>query len=256
MRGGMSLASKRNAASPTQEDRSRRQERADRILDAAAELILRWGYKKTTIDDIAKQAGVAKGTIYLHWKTREDLFMALIIREDLKFGEDMKRRIASDPEGSTLRGFVKQSTLALMNNALIKALFLNDTELLGELASREFSSATYPQRIENYKFFLEFLRSHGLVSTDIGIREQTYILSAVWIGFLLVDPWMPEEFKVSDEERVELLADTVQRALEPRNTATGSVKDAGSSQEVSKALNLYLDQEVEAIKVWQKELES
>ncbi len=91
----MSLASKRSGASVTQEDRSRRQERADRILDAAAELILRWGYKKTTIDDIAKQAGVAKGTIYLHWKTREDLFLALLTREDLKLAEDMKQRICS-----------------------------------------------------------------------------------------------------------------------------------------------------------------
>jgi len=252
----MSLASKRSGASVTQEDRSRRQERADRILDAAAELILRWGYKKTTIDDIAKQAGVAKGTIYLHWKTREDLFLALLTREDLKLAEDMKQRIASDPEGATLRGFVKQTTIALMKNPLMKALLLNDTDMLGEIASREYSSATYPQRIENYKAFLEFLRSHGLVSTDIGIREQTYVLSAVWIGFLLADPWMPDEFKFPDEEIVEMLADTVQRALEPRNAAAGSAKDAESLQEVSNALNLYIDQEVDAIKVMQKELES
>jgi AcrR family transcriptional regulator len=250
------LASKRSTTHSTEEDRSWRQERADRILDAAAELILRWGYKKTTIDDIAKQSRVAKGTIYLHWKTREDLFMALIIREDFKYAEDLKKRIASDPEGSTLRGFVKHSTLALLQNTLMKALFLNDTELLGEIASREFSSATYPQRIENYKNFLTFLRSHGMASTDIGIREQTYIISAVWIGFLLADQWMPEEFKVSDEEMVELLADTVQRALEPRNTDTATTRDPGSLEEVSKALNLYLNQEVEAIKDMQKEMES
>src|SRR5207248_2606677 len=256
MRGGANLASRRNTTNPNEEDRSWRQERADRILDAAAELVLRWGYKKTTIDDIAKQARVAKGTIYLHWKTREDLFMALLIREDFKYAADLKQRIASDPEGSTLRGFVKHSTLALMNNALIKALFLNDTEMLGELTSREYSSRTYPQRIENYKRFLTFLRSHGQVSTDIGIREQTYIFSAVWIGFLLADPWMPKEFKVSDEEVVELLADTMQRALEPRNTALAQAKDAESSQEVSNALNSYIDQEVEAIKDMQKEFES
>jgi AcrR family transcriptional regulator len=237
-------------------ERSRRQERADRILDAAAELILRWGSKKTTIDDIARQAGVAKGTIYLHWKTREDLFVALLMREDLKLAEDIKRRIANDPEGSTLRGFVKQSTLALMKNPLMKAMLLNDTEMLGEYASREYNSATYTERIENYKLFLEFLRSHGLVSTDIGIREQTYILTAVWIGFLLVDPWMPEEFKVSDEEIVEMLADTVQRVLEPRNTATGGAIDAGTLQEVSNALNQYMDQEVNAIKDMQKEVEA
>ena len=250
------MASKRGTADSTEKDRSWRQERADRILDAAAELILRWGYKKTTIDDIAKQARVAKGTIYLHWKTREDLFMALLIREDFKYAEDLKQRIASDPQGSTLRGFVKHATLALLHNALIKAVFLNDTELLGEVASREYSSATYPQRIENYKNFLTFLRSHGMVSTDIGIREQTYIFSAVWIGFLLAEQWMPEEFKVSNEEMVELLADTVQRALEPRNPNSATSKDDGSLDEVSKALNTYLEQEVDAIKDMQKELES
>jgi len=248
------VSDKYDGKSSPLEERSKRQERADRILDAAAELILRWGYKKTTIDDIARQAGVAKGTIYLHWKTREDLFMALLIREDLKLTEDMKQRITRDPEGSTLRGFVKHSTIALMKSPLMKAMLLNNTDMLGELASREYRSPTYAERIENYKTFLEFLRSHGLVSTDIGIREQTYILSAVWIGFLLVDPWMPQEFKFSDDEIVEMLADTVQRVLEPRNTATGRALDAGTLQDVSNALNQYIDQEVNAIKDMQKEV--
>lgn len=181
--------------------------------------------------------------------------MALLIREDFKYVEDLKQRIGRDPEGSTLRGFVKHSTLALLQNTLMKALYLNDTELLGEIASREFSSATYPQRIENYKHFLTSLRSQGLVSTTIGIREQTYIFSAIWIGFLLAEQWMPEEFKVSDDEMAELLADTVQRALEPRNTGTETMNDTGSLHEVSKALDMYLDQEVEAIKDMQKEME-
>ena len=250
------MLSRRTGVLHTQEDRSKRQERADRILDAAAELILRWGYKKTTIDDIAKQAGVAKGTIYLHWKTREDLFAALIVREDLKLAEDMKQRIASDPEGSTLRGFVKHTTLALMENPLMKALLLNDTDMLGELASRESSSSTYPERIENYKTFLEFLRNHDVVRTDIGIREQTYILTAIWIGFLLVDPWMPDEFKFPDEEVVEMLADTVQLALEPRTTATGNGTDSGTVQQVSNAINQYMDQEINSIKDMQKEFET
>src|SRR5215471_16433596 len=243
------------ARTPLPDQRSKRQERADRILDAAAELIVRWGYKKTTIDDIARQAGVAKGTIYLHWKTREDLFMALLTREDLKLVEDIKQRIANDPEGSTLRGFVKQSTLALMKNPLMKAMLLNDTEMLGEYASREYNSATYAERIENYTTFLEFLRAHGIVRTDMGVREQTYILSAIWMGFLLVDPWMPDELKASDEEIAEMLANTVQYALEPRTTATGSEIDAGTLQEVSNALNQYIDQEVNAIKDMQKEVE-
>src|SRR5260370_16386692 len=59
-------------------ERSKRQERAERILDAAAELIQRWGYKKTAVDDIARLAGVAKGTIYPPWKTPKNPFPPLL----------------------------------------------------------------------------------------------------------------------------------------------------------------------------------
>ncbi len=57
---------------------TKQQEREQRILDAAADLILRWGYDKTAMDDIPERSGVAKGTIYLHRKTREELFDALL----------------------------------------------------------------------------------------------------------------------------------------------------------------------------------
>ncbi|HEV2580965.1 MAG TPA: helix-turn-helix domain-containing protein [Ktedonobacteraceae bacterium] len=40
--------------------------RAERLLDVAAALLVRWGYRKTTLDDVAREAGVGKGTIYLH----------------------------------------------------------------------------------------------------------------------------------------------------------------------------------------------
>ena len=42
-----------------QREQSKQLVRAERILDAAATLVERWGYNKTTIDDIARQSGVA-----------------------------------------------------------------------------------------------------------------------------------------------------------------------------------------------------
>src|SRR5512133_3239278 len=121
----------------------KRTERAHRILDAATALILRWGYNKTTIDDIARQAGVAKGTIYLHWKTREALFAGLMTREKLLFAQDFKRRILADPEGCTLRGIAKHTALAVLHRPLIKALVLRDQEVLGKLAGSELSTTAY-----------------------------------------------------------------------------------------------------------------
>ena len=200
---------------PRPQEVSRRQERAHRILDAAATLILRWGYNKTTIDDVSRQAGVAKGTIYLHWKTREELFAALIKREKLELAEEIKQRIAEDPAGATLRGMLKHTALALMKRPLLKALFLRDMDVLGKLAHREHSSAAYAERLAGFTTYLQVLREQHLLRTDLSLRAQVYIFSAIFVGFFLVAPLMPDEFTLSDEELAELMAETVHRTLEP-----------------------------------------
>src|SRR5947199_5241711 len=134
-----------SAVGAQSQDVSRRQERGQRILDAAATVMLRWGYNKTTIDDIARYAGVAKGTIYLHWKTREDLFTALMKREYIRLVQDVQQRIANAPEGGTLHGITKHSMLATMKSPLMKAVLLCDTDLLGEWMRNEYASETFSQ---------------------------------------------------------------------------------------------------------------
>lgn len=56
-------------------------DRRDLILDAAAGCFNRFGYRRTVVDDIAREVGIAKGSIYLHFKTKEELFLALVERE-------------------------------------------------------------------------------------------------------------------------------------------------------------------------------
>lgn len=197
-----------------QKEASKRLERANRILDAASTLILRWGYSKTTIDDIARQAGVAKGTIYLHWKTREELFAALLHRERLEFARDFRQRIHADPEGATLRGIVKHSALATLKRPLIKAIFLRDRDVLGKMAQGEFSDAAYIERVRSFQSYLETLREHDLIRTDLSLQAEVYIWSVVYAGFFLGGPLMPDELKLPDEESAELMAETIHRTLE------------------------------------------
>ncbi|HEX3640452.1 MAG TPA: helix-turn-helix domain-containing protein [Ktedonobacteraceae bacterium] len=225
-----------------QQEVSKREARAHRILDAAAALILRWGYHKTTIDDICRQAGVAKGTIYLHWKTREELFLALMKREKLEMAEDIKQRIAGDPAGSTLRGILKHSALALMKRPLMKAVLLRDMEVIGKLAHGEHSTAAYAERLEGFKTYLEFLRERDLVRTDISLRAQVYMLSAIFTGFFLVAPLVPDEFTLSDEELADLMAETVHCTLEPdRSVASDEL------QTVSHTFMQYLNRDMEIV---------
>jgi AcrR family transcriptional regulator len=234
----MSIDPHTQAASQPQED-ARRQERAHRILDAAAALILRWGYNKTTIDDIARLAGVAKGTIYLHWKTREELFTALMKRERQELAADVKRRIEGDPSGATLRGLLKHSALALMQRPLMKAVLLRDLDVVGKLAQREQSAGAYAERLAGFTTYLEVLREHNLVRTDLSLRAQVYLLSAVFMGFFLVAPLMPDELRLADQELAELMAEAVDRALAPDRAGEPS-----QSEMASQAFSQYFNRNV------------
>jgi AcrR family transcriptional regulator len=246
------LVNQSQGASIRQREVSRREARAQRILDAAAALILRWGYNKTTLDDISRQAGVAKGTIYLHWKTREELFAALIKREKLEMAEDLKQRIKRDPQGATLRGILKHSALALMKRPLLKAVFLRDMEVLGKLAHSEHSSAASAERLAGFKTYLELLREHDLVRIDLSLRAQVYMFSAIFAGFFLVAPLVPDEFTLSDEELAELMAETVHCTLE-----SGRSVPSDELQTVSHAFMQYLNRAIAlAQEQFQKEVES
>jgi AcrR family transcriptional regulator len=52
----------------------------DSILDATDRLLARFGYRKMTVEDIAGEAGIGKGTIYLHFSSKEEVVLSHIDR--------------------------------------------------------------------------------------------------------------------------------------------------------------------------------
>jgi len=52
----------------------------DAILDATDRLLAKYGYKKMTIDDLAAEVGIGKGSIYLHFKSKEEIALSHIDR--------------------------------------------------------------------------------------------------------------------------------------------------------------------------------
>lgn len=51
-----------------------------RVLDAADRLLARYGYRKMTVDDIAAEAGIGKGTVYLAFASKQDVALSCIDR--------------------------------------------------------------------------------------------------------------------------------------------------------------------------------
>jgi AcrR family transcriptional regulator len=56
----------------------RSEETRTRILESAAKLFSNNGYNKASVDDICEEAGISKGAFYHHFKSKQELFLALL----------------------------------------------------------------------------------------------------------------------------------------------------------------------------------
>ena len=68
----------------------------DAILDATDRLLARFGYRKMTVEDIAAEAGIGKGTIYLHFNSKEEVVLSHIDRIVERLQERLKEIARSD----------------------------------------------------------------------------------------------------------------------------------------------------------------
>ena len=71
-----------SGASPRRRQASEQRRRA--ILDAARKVFAQQGYASTVVEDIAKQADIAKGTLYLYFASKEQIYLAALLRSQLR----------------------------------------------------------------------------------------------------------------------------------------------------------------------------
>ncbi|WP_182902848.1 TetR/AcrR family transcriptional regulator [Microbispora sp. H10830] len=210
------------------QDPARQVERAHRILDAAAELIGRWGYDKTTIDDVARQAGVAKGTIYLHWRTRDALFAALLRRERVWMLEEMRR---SGP--TTPRELFAGIAAGLLRRPLLKAALVGDSEVLGKLVREKRHGPGAMNLGEAFDAYYAELTAWGAARDLSG--DHVLVIGSIMYGFLTV-PWLLPGGPPPEERLAALLADMIERAI-----GTGRALPQDAVRAVERATLDYLD---------------
>ncbi len=192
-------------------------ERAQRILDAAERLIVHYGYNKTTVSEIAQEAGVSKGAIYLHWESKDQLFTALLAREVNRTIEHMVNNIETDPAGGTVSGFVQAMLRAVNGNRLIQALYAQDHRILGKYL-QQIDTNIFTYRFNAYAEALPQMCKAGLIRDDLNLRIVSYILSAISYGMFN----MPLDMPASAEEVIEQIGILMELALAPTDTAGDS----------------------------------
>ena len=84
----------------------------DAILDATDRLLARYGYKKMTVEDISVEVGIGKGTIYLHFTSKEEIVLSHIDRIVDRVKERLREILASDaPAAERLRSMLMTRVL-------------------------------------------------------------------------------------------------------------------------------------------------
>ena len=73
-------------------------DKPQQIIDAAVRVFARKGYFNSRVSDIAREAGIAAGTIYLYFKTKEDILVTVFREKMAEFVSALWRAIAAEPD--------------------------------------------------------------------------------------------------------------------------------------------------------------
>jgi AcrR family transcriptional regulator len=100
---------------------SRKQDRHEQILAAAFEVFAVHGYEAARIDEVARRAGIAKGTVYLYFRDKEKLFQA-VVRNLIPKRFDILANSFSGPPDVLLRELLSGMYTNIVRNEKVRSI--------------------------------------------------------------------------------------------------------------------------------------
>lgn len=188
------------------------------ILNAALELFHERGFSSTTLDQIARKAGVTRGAIYWHFKDKVDLFAAL--KEEIEGAagirlEDLLQLTVNslaDIQAGMLRYFLQLEQDQRFRKYFETVFFR--TEFIDELLPvREQYQNKLRRRQQKDEDDLRRLQKTGQVRADVDCGQAALALRALMIG--LLHTWLMDSELFSLTEKGGALLDDFFAALQP-----------------------------------------
>jgi AcrR family transcriptional regulator len=95
----------------------------EQILDGASSVFIQMGFDAASMNDITREAGVSKGTLYVYFKNKEDLFAAIIERQKLRiFGKLQEILERNLPVAEALHDFGVLFVTHLLSDKTIRGM--------------------------------------------------------------------------------------------------------------------------------------
>lgn len=177
----------------------------EQVYESALGVFARFGYKKTTMDDIAKQMGMSQGNMYLYVKSKRDLYEKSIIHALYKYEKFMIDALQADED--VVKQIIAMSEAGFMyiaNNEELRAILVSDKDLLLRSPAEIFSSDNIENYMEDYGFGKNILAR----CLTQGVKEKRFrkfnidyiseLLHQIYIMFIKQILIMPEEISIRE----------------------------------------------------------
>jgi len=166
--------------------------RQNDILQAAERVFAIKGYHKATIQDIAKEAQYAVGTIYLYFKDKEALYLQLIEKKLKDLSSEIKKEVnkVGGPKEKIQVLVRKQLAYFEEHQDFFKIYFLEREGL--RWGARDRISKETVNKFEEYINYLTRLlkeaQDDSLIRQDIDTKRLAYVLASMLNGVII--PWL------------------------------------------------------------------
>ncbi len=155
------------------------------VMVASRQLFKRFGYQKTTMEDIARSIGRGKSTLYYYYNSKEEIFEAILLKEAKEFFNAIAKKVE---KASTAEEKMKAYVLTAYQVMSEKAV-LNDV-ILNEIIKVDGANSIHPSMVEHIEVFNKkwFLIIRQILVFGVGNKEfSERVLDDVdTISFVLV----------------------------------------------------------------------
>jgi AcrR family transcriptional regulator len=162
-------------------NRTLRQQRADdtkrRLVQAAAQLFAQKGYHDTTVDEIARLAGVAKGTFFVHFPTK-DAVITVLMRRQIRSAR-RARAEAKSPIDALVAAVMTLGVEAGASRALLRACLAAS---LDSAAIGGFADAIFGELMEDMMEDVRLAQEGGILRPDADPQTVVEALIASYLG--------------------------------------------------------------------------
>ncbi len=207
-----------------------KEQRKQAIIDAAEKVFFSKGFENATVDDIANEAEFSKGTLYLYFKSKEEIYLAIILRGMKLMGEIFEARLKKSLTGLETvrelgRGYMEfyfkypEYMNAMMYYENMEILLENEK---GYADCDDFYTKTTGETFKSLDILVESIErgiKDGSVSKELDPVKTAIILWGEITGMLMVASMkksiLEKKFNVTAEEILEEYLKYTARALAP-----------------------------------------